>query len=300
MDQYEDKSKDMDKPDDRSSVGDGIDIKIDSEIYTFKNSALFGKSLLEKAGKEPVDNYLLYQVQPDGMMAQVRLDETVMIRGASNEQFFSAEKGKFFKFKLDQRLIEDWPVKYISGRKLKDLAQVDPNEFGIWLEVDGQDDRPIQNLEIVSLAGGHEESFYSGIKETTPGNNSFKLPSKDVSYLSKKNTEFDTVEDVNSNSKGILFKNLSLPPNQFDFQETNVLIILPAGYPDCPPDMFYTHPWLKLSKTGHYANCADQAHPFKDVSWQRWSRHNPKWRPGVDGIWTVLQRVKNALKEANE
>ena len=77
-----------------------------------------------------------------------------------------------------------------------------------------------------------------------------------------------------------------------------MLILLPKGYPDVAPDMFYLTPWVKLIPSNTYPNKADRALNFAGQNWQRWSRHNKEWRPGVDGIWTMLKRVEDALEKA--
>jgi hypothetical protein len=77
-----------------------------------------------------------------------------------------------------------------------------------------------------------------------------------------------------------------------------VLVILPGGYPDAVVDMFHCDPWLRLASTGVYAKAADVSRVFAGRNWQRWSRHNNAWRPGVDGIHTVLGRIDRALREA--
>ena len=97
---------------------------------------------------------------------------------------------------------------------------------------------------------------------------------------------------------GVVLKGIQVPDGKFDADSVDILILLPPGYPDSPPDMFYCMPWLKLRSVGRYARAADQPHPFRGESWQRWSRHNNVWRPGVDGINTMVKRIELALAEA--
>lgn len=123
------------------------------------------------------------------------------------------------------------------------------------------------------------------------------LPSRCRRYLVDRSVSFQEVQD--GTHKGVVLQRLSLPAGRFDASAADILILLPAGYPDHPPDMFYAKPWLKLaSSSGRYPKAADQAFTFGGQSWQRWSRHNNSWRPGVDGIWTMLKRVETALAEA--
>ena len=120
------------------------------------------------------------------------------------------------------------------------------------------------------------------------------LPMKCRRYLVKRGSRFEEHEE--GGQKAVIVKQFGLPPGRFDAPEADILILLPSGYPDCPPDMFYTLPWLKLAGSNRYPNAADASLAFQGHNWQRWSRHNNEWRTGVDGIWTMLKRVETALE----
>ena len=122
------------------------------------------------------------------------------------------------------------------------------------------------------------------------------LPPEDHRYLTDKGITFEEVED--GAQKGIILRNHTLPTGRFDALAADILILLPSGYSDVPPDMFHTMPWIKLMPDGRYPKAADQPVPFAGQQWQRWSRHNNEWRAGVDGIWTMLKRIDNALAVA--
>lgn len=122
------------------------------------------------------------------------------------------------------------------------------------------------------------------------------LPAKDRDYLESKGIDYE--EHAENTQQAVIIRNCSLPNGRFDVQQADVLILLPPGYPDVPPDMFYLLPWVRLLNGGRYPSRADVAFNFKNQSWQRWSRHNNEWRPGADGIWTMLKRVKFALEKA--
>jgi hypothetical protein len=120
------------------------------------------------------------------------------------------------------------------------------------------------------------------------------LPSKCRKYLTDAEVAFD---EVISPQKAIILRAYPVPVGRFDHDKADILILLPDGYPDVRPDMFYALPWLKL-RNGRYANRADQPFDFSGQRWQRWSRHQEQWRPGIDGIWTMLRRIDTALSEA--
>ncbi len=122
------------------------------------------------------------------------------------------------------------------------------------------------------------------------------LPSFDREYLANHKIVFDEV--VERNQKGLILKQYRLPSGLYDVNKADILILLPSGYPDLSPDMFYLLPWVKLVQNQKYPSRANIPYQFKGRRWQRWSRHNRQWRRGVDGIWTMLKRVNNALEVA--
>lgn len=122
------------------------------------------------------------------------------------------------------------------------------------------------------------------------------LPSKCRRYLNEHGFNFEEVEE--NGNKGIILRKYSLPLGKFDTDLADILIILPGGYPDNAPDMFYVQPWLRLVPANGYPKAADQPFMFRGNNWQRWSRHNSIWRPGIDGIWVMIKRAQLALEEA--
>ena len=121
------------------------------------------------------------------------------------------------------------------------------------------------------------------------------LPSKDREYLEASGISY---EEFSGPPNAIVFRDYPIPGGKLDRREADILVELPAGYPDIRPDMFYALPWLKLAAGSRYPKAADQPHDFAGQRWQRWSRHADQWRPGVDGIWTMLRRIDAALEVA--
>jgi len=100
------------------------------------------------------------------------------------------------------------------------------------------------------------------------------------------------------NQTGIILKALKLPIGKFNCEAADILVLLPIGYPDCAPDMFYASPHLTLNCTGQIPKACTAQHTYAGRVWQRWSRHNNAWRSGIDGLRTMLARVQTALAEA--
>lgn len=118
------------------------------------------------------------------------------------------------------------------------------------------------------------------------------VPEIDREFLAEKNLKF-SVSRVGGDSHIVI--------HEFDFPEAytprkaNLLIILPAGYPNADPNMFWTEPVVKLA-SGNFPERADTHAVYNGKSWQRWSRHfvNP-WRQGVDNLRTFFMTIRREL-----
>ena len=120
------------------------------------------------------------------------------------------------------------------------------------------------------------------------------LPRRCRLYLEAKRFNFQEVSD--NGTSAILVSDFKLPSGKFDVDVVSLLLLLPDGYPDASPDMFYLHPWIKLQGASAWPPAATVKLEFLGTSWQRWSRHWSDWRPGRDGIQTWLLKVRNALE----
>ena len=122
------------------------------------------------------------------------------------------------------------------------------------------------------------------------------LPVKDRRYLAERSITFREVQD--GAQKGVILTGFPLPLGKFQVERADLLIVLPSAYPDVPPDMFFAAPRLMLVVGGREPRCTQVRQDFAGQSWQRWSRHNHDWRPGIDGFWTMIKRIETALEAA--
>ncbi len=122
------------------------------------------------------------------------------------------------------------------------------------------------------------------------------LPSKDRRYLETRSISYREVE--HGGHKGVVLTGFPLPESKFQVPNADILIVLPPGYPDTPPDMFYSMPTLLLVTENRIPRATQARLNFGGQNWQRWSRHNNQWRPGADGLWTMIKRVEAALEVA--
>lgn len=271
-------------------------VRFTNDGVTFKDASVadpipVGRQILNAAGVRDIENYTLFAILPNGEFEDVRLDETFDLRGKGTELFAYFESDRSFHFTIEQRQMS-WGKNLISGKALRNFAGVD-ERYTIYLEVRGGHDRPIADTDLVDLSGKGIERFITVIRETTEGLGA--LPSADRQFIEDHGLTYEIVGDATSS--GVVIKNYPLPPGKFDRDTVDIMIQLPAGYPDASVDMFYTSPWIKLKTTGKYANCADVGHQFAGRNWQRWSRH-AEWRAGIDGIRTMMARAELSFAKA--
>lgn len=250
-----------------------------------------GSQLLAVAGVRDVENYSLFAILPNGEFEDIRLDETFDLRAKGAETFAYFESDRSFNFTIENRQMS-WGKNLISGKALRNLAGVDAR-YSIYLEVRGGHDRLIEAYDLVDLAGKGIERFITVISETTEGLEA--LPSADRRFLEAHGLTYEIVNEAGVGA--VVIKDFALPPGKFDQDKVDVMIQLPAGYPDASVDMFYTLPWIRLKATNSYAACADVPQIFAGSTWQRWSRH-ADWRPGIDGIRTMVTRAQTAFEKA--
>lgn len=127
------------------------------------------------------------------------------------------------------------------------------------------------------------------------------LPEFDRDYLLEKGYLFEEKTDPNTGQKGLIIKNWNLPLGRFNFQVVDLLVIIPNGYPDIKPDMWYFNPAILLATTNRPARQTQVNINFSGLVWQRWSRHFPdsEWRSSIDGIHTYLKKIEAALEVAS-
>lgn len=128
-----------------------------------------GRQLLEAAGVNPVIDYEIFQVMANGMLEQLRQDETTDLRSSGVEKFLVFRSDASYRFVLDDREFE-WGSKFITGLTLKRLAGVDPAIYGVWQEVRGSgEDHAIGDTELIDLSKPGVERFFTGLNATTEG-----------------------------------------------------------------------------------------------------------------------------------
>jgi hypothetical protein len=84
-------------------------------------------------------------------------------------------------------------------------------------------------------------------------------------------------------------------PEGFVPRVVDVLLRLPFGFPDSPPDMLWINPTVTLHGKPPEATQLSEVHFGR--SWQRFSRHLPQgaWRAGIDGVRSYIALISTQL-----
>lgn len=105
------------------------------------------------------------------------------------------------------------------------------------------------------------------------------------------------------NAEWILFKEFKLPPG-WDREVTELLIIIPPGYPSTPPDNFFVPMGFKLASGAQVANYTEGP-MYLEKQWGQFSYHiDGDWHPaadilGGDNLLSFTIKVLDRLKELN-
>lgn len=284
----------MDGYDERAARADNYHIKVAGEDLEFRDLHLndpkpLGRQILAAAGAHPVEEYSLFAIRPDGDFEDVRLDEMFDLRGRGAERFVVFRTDRDFKFEIDGKHLL-WGKPVISGTVLRRLASIQSG-YDLYQEVRGGQDVKVLADTIVRLDAPGIERFITVIKDTTEGLSA--LPPSDTAFLASNGIEHELVAE--GGQSGVVLRDYQLPPGRYDRDRVDILIMLPAGYPDACPDMFFAEPWIRFQDGRNPVN-ADVTQVFAGRSWQRWSRHSQQWRPGIDGLRTMIARVRHALE----
>lgn len=120
-----------------------------------------------------------------------------------------------------------------------------------------------------------------------------KLLESDEQYLESKGYVYDV--EVQGNMLHLIIRGFPFP-SAYSVEKADVLIRIPAGYPNGQLDMFWTSPKVTLAN-GAIPDRANVDQDLGGIKWQRWSRHWPSpWRSGIDGLDTFIASIHNELR----
>jgi hypothetical protein len=119
------------------------------------------------------------------------------------------------------------------------------------------------------------------------------LPEKDMTYLAEHWPGHRIEQD--GAQIAVVLPDFRFPPG-FQPERGDVLLLLPFGFPDTQPDMFWVDPPVALHGAAPAATEVREQHLGR--TWQRFSRHLDAsgWRPGTDGLQTYVALLRTRLR----
>lgn len=121
---------------------------------------------------------------------------------------------------------------------------------------------------------------------------------EDKKYLEERSHQYSTYEQGGVTL--LVLEQYELPDG-YTPQAADVLIEIPADYPDANLDMWWVFPPVVFTRTGaepaqtqvrqSFAGYA----PDPERQWQRFSRH-PSWRLGVDDLRSYLVSLRSTME----
>lgn len=120
------------------------------------------------------------------------------------------------------------------------------------------------------------------------------LRPRDVAHLQRLGLSSSVT--VENSMTCLVLSSYSLPAGLMP-ATTDLLLRLPAGFPDQAPDMFWCAP--AVTRGGTAIPATDHVEAFLGRQWQRWSRHyQAQWRAGIDDLASLLAIVRRCLADA--
>ena len=119
------------------------------------------------------------------------------------------------------------------------------------------------------------------------------LPEGDEEYLNSKKFAWELIP--NGDDGFLIIKNYRINDAKFDRNSADLMLRIPARYNLAKLDMWYTDPAVRVKASGVYPHKADSFEMHVGRKWQRFSRHLPNWRAGVDGLPMFLTFVNQEL-----
>jgi hypothetical protein len=118
------------------------------------------------------------------------------------------------------------------------------------------------------------------------------LPELDRDFLNSKEYDFDVLRV--GGEIHLIIHNFQFPA-AYTPRQADLLIIIPAGYPNANLDMFWTYPDV-MRANGGWPQASEHHQPHGERTWQRWSRHVQNgWRPGTDCLQTFVAAVRKEI-----
>jgi hypothetical protein len=202
-----------------------------------------------------------------------------------------------FKVRIDRDVFEvAQPA--ITGQELRNLPQpAIGDDRDLYEEISGGEDKLIAKTDVVRLKEDGVTAFFTSPSHVTPGSQTaVELLQADKDFLVRKGYRYETFQ--HGAMTALVIFNFPLPTG-YESNETDLLILLPGGFPDAAPDMWWCDPRVRLAN-GTDPVSTNIGEQIGKRSWQRFSRHFTavRWQPGRSGVESYVTLIRSDLARA--
>lgn len=139
----------------RVMVGDAL---FRFQPVTLENPVHTGHDLCGAAALDPPHHHVVFLVQTDGLLEEIRMEESFDLREGV-EKFLAFRSDRIFRFLINGAEY-DWGGVFLTGATILKLAKADPATTGVWLaDPEGGEGRQIGPSELVDLSEPGMEEF---------------------------------------------------------------------------------------------------------------------------------------------
>ena len=119
------------------------------------------------------------------------------------------------------------------------------------------------------------------------------LVQSDAAFLSERGLPYEVHQEHGMTC--VILSQWKLP-EACDVASSDLLVRLPTGYPDVPPDMWWFDPPVRR-RDGQQIPATQVVEQYLGRSWQRWSRHFQagQWQSGIDGLESYLALIRREV-----
>ena len=187
----------------------------------------------------------------------------------------------------------------LTGLQIKELAKV-PANYQLFLEEQGETpDKEISDSMQVAM-DDHVRHFYA-VPPATFGFNPIEQQLNDFKQTQSKKNEVG-FESLTNGSYLVKVSAVDIGPG-WNRRTTDVLFVVPVGYPGGKPDCFWVEPSELRLANGTTPQNANDANPIpgdnvptRRTTWFSW--HLQSWDPNRDTVLTYFNTIMSRLKPA--
>ena len=180
----------------------------------------------------------------------------------------------------------------ITGAGILGLAGKTTDEWSLNRKHRGGRRERIASDQVVNLAEPGVERFETVRRQAQQGDEPYDLLPEDKEYLDANHGGLWRKLLEGSSKRGLLIEGFPIPGG-YTSQNSNLMILMPHGYPGEPLDTFYFEPPLSRADGKMLRQLMCEEHFGRP--WQRWSRHYD-WVPGSDNLVKHIGFVTEQLR----